>query len=31
MSVAKNMKDLGLPMETIMNATGLSEKEIAAL
>lgn len=31
MSVAKNMKDLGLPMETIINATGLSEKEIAAL
>ena len=31
MSVAKNMKDLGLPMETIMNATGLSEKDIAAL
>lgn len=31
MSVAKNMKDLGLPMETIINATGLTEKEIAAL
>ena len=29
--VARSLKDLGVPFETIVKATGLSESEIAAL
>ena len=30
-SIAKNLLEIGIPLESIMQATGLSEKQIASL
>ena len=30
-SIAKNLLNIGIPLESIMQATGLSEKQIASL